>query len=112
MILSLATIIITGAVAIDGDTIRLDSPGKNLRLRIGGINAPEIKESGGAEASRALSRLVADETLRCDVRDVDHYGMPVVHCATERIPDIACEMVRQSHARDWPRYSKGAYADC
>lgn len=112
MITSLAAIIITGAIAIDGDTIRLDSPSRNLRLRVWGINAPEIKEPGGVEASRALSRLVKDQTLNCNLMDVDHYGRPVVQCSTARVNDIACEMVRQGHARDWPKFSGGAYAGC
>lgn len=112
MLTCLAALCISGAVAIDGDTIRLDSPGKNLRLRIWGINAPEIKDPGGVEASRALARLVAGQTLACDLMDVDRYGRPVVRCSTSAIEDIACEMVRQGHAADWPRYSGGRYANC
>lgn len=112
MLTCLAALCISGAVAIDGDTIRLDSPGKNLRLRIWGINAPEIKGPGGVEASRALARLIADQTLSCDLMDVDRYSRPVVRCATPSVSDVACEMVRQGHAKDWPTYSKGAYRDC
>lgn len=112
MISVLSALIITGAVAIDGDTVRLDSPGKNLRFRIWGINAPEIKDPGGIEASRALSRIVAGQALNCELKDVDRYGRPVVKCATKKVPDIACEMVRQGHAVDMPRYSKGAYKRC
>lgn len=40
-------------------TIRLDSPGKNLRLCLGGINAPEIRVVlGGIEARCALAPLI------------------------------------------------------
>ena len=112
MISCLAALCITGAVAIDGDTLRLDSPGRDLRLRLWGIDAPEIKAAGGIEASRALSRLVKGRTLACELMDVDRYGRPVVRCSTEAVGDLACELVRQGHARDWPRFSKGAYADC
>lgn len=112
MLTCLAALCITGAVAIDGDTVRLDSPGKNLRFRIWGINAPEIKDPGGKDASRALARLVAGQTLSCDLMDVDRYGRPVVRCSTPKNRDIACEMVRQGHAVDVPRYSKGAYKSC
>lgn len=107
-----AALCIVGAVAIDGDTVRLDSPGANLRLRIWGIDAPEIKDPGGVEASSALARLVAGETLACDLMDVDRYGRPVVRCGTAHVADVACELVRQGHANDWPRYSGGRYADC
>lgn len=112
MISLLSALVITGAVAIDGDTLRLDSPGRNLRLRIWGIDAPEIKEPGGIEASRALASIAAGKTLHCDLMDVDRYGRPVVLCGTAEVEDIACEMVKQGHARDWPQYSGGAYASC
>lgn len=112
MFTCLAALCITGAVAIDGDTIRLDSPGKNLRFRIWGIDAPEIKEAGGIESSRALSALVSNRPLSCDLMDVDRYGRPVVRCGTAEIEDIACELVKQGHAEDWPQYSGGRYADC
>lgn len=112
MLICLAALCITGAVAIDGDTLRLDSVGKNLRLRLWGIDAPEIKAPGGSEASRALAALIDGQALSCDLKDVDPYGRPVVRCATDTIPDLSCEMVRQGHATDWPRYSGGAYRDC
>lgn len=112
MISCIAALCISGAVAIDGDTLRLDSPVRNLRLRLWGIDAPEIKDSGGVEASRALSRLVKGHILACDLMDVDHYGRPVVRCRTETTSDLACEMVKQGHAVDWPRFSDGAYAGC
>ncbi|QEU08693.1 thermonuclease family protein [Paracoccus yeei] len=103
----LAALCLSGAVAIDGDTLRLDSPGKDLRLRLWGINAPEAKAPGGGGATRALTRIVADRTLACDLKDVDRYGRPVVRCEAEG-RDIACEMVRMGHATDWPLYSKDA----
>ncbi len=108
----LAAICITGAVAIDGDTIRLDSPGKNLRFRLWGIDAPEVQAPDGLRASRALAQLIAGQTLICALMDVDPYGRPVVRCGTAIVPDIACELVRLGHARDWPKFSGGAYSEC
>lgn len=107
----LAALCLTGAIAIDGDTLRLDGPGKDLRLRLWGINAPEAGTPGGPEATDALARLVAGRVLACDLKDVDRYGRPVVRCEAEG-RDIACDLVRTGHATDWPRYSKGAYAGC
>lgn len=112
MLTCLAALCITGAVAIDGDTIRLDSPGKSLRLRLWGISAPEIRDPGGVEASRALGALVDGQTLACSLMDVDRYGRPVVRCGTAAVADLGCEMVGQGHARDWPQYSRGAYMGC
>jgi len=112
MITCLAALCITGAVAIDGDTIRLDSPGQNLRLRVWGINAPEIRDPGGVDASRALAALIKGQTLACDLMDVDRYDRPVIRCKLPSGADLSCEMIRQGHAEEWTRYSGGAYARC
>lgn len=108
----LAMLCITGAVAIDGDTMRLDSPGKNLRIRLWGINAPEIATPEGVEASKSLAQLIDGKSVACDLMDVDRYGRPVVRCATSDTPDIACELVKRGAATDWPKYSSGAYDGC
>lgn len=108
----LAAICITGAIAIDGDTLRLDAPGKDLRLRLWGISAPELSEPGGRDAKAALAALADGRPIACELMDVDRYGRPVVRCATPEIPDLSCAMVRQGHAEDWPRYSRGTYANC
>ena len=107
-----ATLVISGAVAIDGDTLRIDSPGKNLRLRLWGYDAVEIKEPGGVDASRALAALIDGQTLTCELMDVDRYDRPVVRCVRPDGVDLACAMVGTPWARDWPRYSGGYYAGC
>lgn len=112
MLTCLAAICLTGVVAIDGDTLRIDAPGKDLRLRLWGISAPEIRDPGGTAARSALADLVHRRQLACDLMDVDRYSRPVVRCALPGGADLACEMVRTGHARDWPRYSRGAYARC
>lgn len=58
MLTCLAAICLTSAVAIDGDTLRIDAPGKDLRLRLWGISAPEMRDPGGTAARSALAELV------------------------------------------------------
>lgn len=111
MIICAAALCVAGAVAVDGDTLRLDAPGKDLRLRVWGIDAPEIDQPGGINASRALAALIEGQVLACDLMDVDRYGRPVVRCLAAGV-DLGCAMVAQGHAADSPRYSRGAYAAC
>jgi endonuclease YncB( thermonuclease family) len=94
--------------AIDGDTMR-DGPD---RLRLFGIDAPEMSEAGGEASKRALAALIAGQTLACYTVDTDRYGRAVVICYLPDGRDVSCVMVSLDHARDWPRYSGGRYAHC
>jgi endonuclease YncB( thermonuclease family) len=99
---------LTGALVVDGDTLKLDGQ----RYRLWGIDAPERDEPGGPAATRALRQIIGRDRLTCDVLDVDRYGRPVVHCTLPDGSDPSCTLVSQGHAQDWPKYSGGHYAAC
>lgn len=99
---------LTGALVVDGDTLKLDGQ----RYRLWGIDAPERDEVGGSAATRALRSIIGRRALSCDVLDVDRYGRPVVICHLPDGRDPACELVKQGHATDGPRYSNGHYKAC
>ena len=99
---------LTGALIVDGDTLKLDGQ----RYRLWGIDAPEKGEPGGSAATRALQAIIDGQALDCDVLDVDRYDRPVVICELPDGRDPSCEMVAQGHATDWPRYSNGHYKPC
>lgn len=84
---------------IDGDTlmVRPALGGKPVKLRIDGIDAPEICQAGGRAARAALASRVAKRTIRVTVKRRDDYGRSVssVHLGNE---DIAGWMVGQGHA--------------
>jgi endonuclease YncB( thermonuclease family) len=59
---------------LDGDTVEvLDANRRTQRVRLAGIDAPESKQPFGAKAKRALSELVAGETLTIDWHKRDRY---------------------------------------
>jgi endonuclease YncB( thermonuclease family) len=107
--LSLALLLnLTGAVAIDGDTLKLDGQ----RYRLWGIDAPERDEAGGTEATLALRAIIEGQRLSCDALYTDPYQRPVVRCTLPDGSDPSCTLVARGHAEDWPKYSKGHYAAC
>ncbi|WP_209691857.1 thermonuclease family protein [Agrobacterium tumefaciens] len=109
---------ITGrASVIDGDTI--DIGGQRIRLH--GVDAPESAQvcdraNGepyrcGKEAAFALdSFLAASRPTLCVEMDRDRYKRVVAECFRADGANINAWLVRQGHAVDWVRYSKGRYS--
>jgi endonuclease YncB( thermonuclease family) len=99
------------ASVIDGDTFEIHGE----RIRLSGIDAPEHNRrcggvNVGQRAAQELDGLVEGRTLHCAVLSLDRYGRSVASCTIGDV-DLAGIMVSQGWARDWPRYSNGAYAD-
>jgi endonuclease YncB( thermonuclease family) len=104
------------ASVIDGDTIEIHG----TRIRIFGIDAPESdqlcrnEESElyrcGQKASNALFDFIARRPLECVEVDRDRYQRTVAVCSVGGT-DIADWLVRNGLALDWPKYSKGDYAN-
>ena len=61
---------------VDGDTVRVRPPegGKPVSIRIDGIDAPEICQSGGALARDALARKVLGKRVVVHSKVRDDYG--------------------------------------
>lgn len=101
----------TGVVVhvVDGDTIwlRPAQPGRKiLKIRIEGIDAPEICQAGGAAARAALNYRLAGQRVTVAAHARDDYGRAV---ATVRWQgeDIGRWMVAMGHAWSY-RYRGGA----
>lgn len=104
------------ASVIDGDTIEIHGQ----RVRLFGIDAPEsgqlCRGSDGAqyycgpEAANSLDRFISRRSVSCSVRDFDRYGRMVADCAVEST-NLAEWLVRNGYALDWPKYSKGRFAE-
>ena len=96
---------ITGeARVVDGDTIEV--AGKRIRLH--GIDAPEMKTQDGVLAAMALRRLITGRQVSCEDTGERTYKRIVAICSVAG-KDIAGEMVRLGWAWDWPKFSQGHY---
>jgi len=92
-------------VITDGDTIRFGS----LRVRIAGIDAPEISTSYGPASREYLAQLVGSDEVRCVDTGQRSYDRIVARCQLRGGQDVASAMVAGGWAFDWPSYSRGAY---
>jgi endonuclease YncB( thermonuclease family) len=90
----------------DGDTFRLGAD----RIRLSGIDAPELSTPQGPVAKAELARLIGRQDVRCEDTGERSYDRIVAVCYGPGGQDLAAEMVRNGWARDWPRYSQGRYA--
>jgi micrococcal nuclease len=92
------------AYAIDGDTLVIQA----TRVRLWGIDAPELYEPGGDSAHSWLSNLTHGFTVTCHDTGTRSHGRWVARCYTNKV-DIAESLVHNGQALDCARYSFGYY---
>lgn len=97
----------------DGDTVwvRPLDGGRYRKLRIDGIDAPEICQPGGTASRDALARRVLEQVVMVSVRRHDDYGRGLARL-THQGDDVAAWMVAQGQAWSYRwRRSLGPFKD-
>lgn len=102
----------TGRVTrvVDGDTFWISSAGE--RIRVWGLDAPEVDMPGGSQATAALTALISGQQLTCRQRDIDRYGRIVGQCFLPDGRDITAVMIDSGTAEEFCRYSGNHYRTC
>lgn len=92
---------------IDGDTLWVRPLGQRAKkkLRLMGLDAPEICQAGGRESRAALKALVAGQRLEVREHGRDIYGRGLVLLLVDG-KDVAAQMVASGHA--WSERSAGS----
>lgn len=101
-----AAVVSGSAQIIDGDTLAIGGE----KVRLWGIDTPEMCQPGYAEASAHLAQLITGSEVSCAAVGARSYGRLVARCGTAKVFDLAKSMVVDGYAVDWPKYSRGAYA--
>jgi micrococcal nuclease len=95
----------------DGDTLwvkPLDG-GRYRKLRLDGLDAPEICQDGGVASRDALAARVLEQTVTVSERAYDDYGRALVHISLAG-DDVGGWLVSQGHAWSYRwRNSLGPY---
>jgi micrococcal nuclease len=104
---------------VDGDTLWVCDQSACHKIRLCGIDAPELSDRRGPAARRALQNLVGSSVMNCmpvgegtvcDGRSrPTSYDRIVAHCFVHG-RDLAAEMVSAGQACDWIAFSGGAYS--
>jgi endonuclease YncB( thermonuclease family) len=100
------TVMVTGIT--DGDTFRgLTSDRKEIKFRIYGIDAPELKQAFGQRSKQYLSGLIFGKTVGIKVqKQQDRYRRPVVWVYTEDGKDAGAEMLKAGMAWHFKRFDQ------
>ena len=97
---------------IDGDTIQFrQNNGKVYKVRLIGIDAPEIKQDFGRECKDLLKSRTFGKPLTLQVFDVDMYKRPLAKISTPTIADVNLFMLENGCAWSYspPMALKTAY---
>ena len=114
MIISIFSFALDGYVVkvSDGDSFMIKSYGKKIRVRMYGIDAPELKQRYGKEAKKYLEDLILGKKVELKVLYEDRYKRKIarVYCDDR---EINLEMLRSGnvwfyeyHAKNEKEYRK------
>ena len=104
----------------DGDTIRVRVGNKEEKIRLYGIDAPETRQEGGAEAKNFLEDLLLSEQVTFYTLDVDRYGRQVAIVVLPNRKSVQDILLQQGlvwvytkyckvdRCKDWKRLEKQA----
>ena len=90
---------------IDGDTIAI---GKQ-KIRLAGINAPELSEPYGKQANWAMVNLCKGQNVTAYLTGETSFDRVVAKCFLDDGRDLAAEMVKLELALDIPNFPNADY---
>ena len=93
----------------DGDTIRVRLDGKETRVRLYGIDAPESKQEGGIEATKFLKHLLLTGKVTVTALDVDRCGREVALVDLATGENLQEMLLERGLAWVYPQYCKAAF---
>jgi endonuclease YncB( thermonuclease family) len=91
----------------DGDTITIQAENATrVRVRLYGIDAPELRQEHGHDAQLAMSSMVAGRQVEARPMARDRYGRTVALVRAGNATSVNEEMVRQGWAWVYLRYCR------
>lgn len=97
---------LTGRVVgvADGDTVTILTPERRqVKIRLGQIDAPEKAQPFGQRSKQSLSDLIFDREVRVQVETTDRYGRTVGRIFQDNL-DVNLEQVKRGMAWAYRQY--------
>lgn len=92
----------------DGDTIQVLRDGRAEKVRLAGIDCPELNQPFGQAAKRFVLQIAAQRTVTVQVVTTDRYGRTVGEVALPDGRSLNQELVRAGYAWWYRKYSDDA----
>lgn len=96
---------------VDGDTVDVETPTGRQRIRVLGVDAPEMAhdgrpaQCGAQEARQGLARLVEGRTISWEpdpkADATDRYGRQLAYLHTDKTPDVGLALIQAGHVAAW-----------
>ena len=107
IILSTLTFALSGKVVSvhDGDTITVLQGKQQVKVRLFGIDAPELKQPYGKKSKQFLANLIAGEVVEVEENGKDRYKRTIGTIYLDG-KDINAQMVENGYAWAYRKFSK------
>ena len=89
----------------DGDTITILQDKQQIKVRLFGIDAPELKQSYGKKSKQFLANLIAGEVVEVEENGKDRYKR-IIGTIYLNGADINAQMVANGYAWAYRKFSK------
>ena len=89
----------------DGDTLTLRTDDKTLKVRLYGIDTPELGQPFGNNAKQALSSMVFGKLVTISSTGKDRYGRTLGTVFSQDKGNVNAELIRMGMAWHYRRYS-------
>ena len=91
---------------IDGDSLKAKTKeGKEYEIQVEGIDAPELKQPHGKEATEALSKMVMGKEIKVNWTKKDNFDRLLAQIHVDKT-HANQEMLRTGHAWHFKRYNQ------
>ncbi len=107
IILSTLTFALSGKVVSvhDGDTVTVLQDARQIKVRLYGIDAPELKQPYGKKSKQFLENLIAGEVVEVEGNGKDRYKRTIGTIYLDG-KDINAQMVENGYAWAYRKFSK------